>query len=107
MGDHASRLASALLTEAPGQLWDGKELVLDALGALCKAAPSTLAREPGHAQLVDAALAAAGRKKTVFRAAALRWLAAALNSFKADFFDKVGGLLVRIALLLRGGLLGY
>jgi hypothetical protein len=34
-------LAEALLAEAGGRLWEGKESVLDALAALAKSAPGT------------------------------------------------------------------
>lgn len=41
------RLATALLMEVPGRLWEGKEAVLAALGALAKAYPSALSTQVG------------------------------------------------------------
>ena len=38
LGPHASDLAVALLAEVPGRLWEGKESILGALGALGGAA---------------------------------------------------------------------
>jgi hypothetical protein len=88
---HAARLADALLAEASGRLWDGKEAVLSALAALAKAQPAALAAAPGGAaRVVDALLAAAGRKKAAFRKAALVCLEASLRAFApADFYPSV------------------
>lgn len=86
LGAHASRLAAALLAESSGRLWDGKEAVLAALGALCGSNAAALDPEPGRGAVVGALLAAAGRKKTSFRTAGLKALTTALVHFKADFF---------------------
>ncbi|KAF5832303.1 proteasome stabiliser-domain-containing protein [Dunaliella salina] len=62
-------LAVALLSEAGGRLWDGKEAVLQALAALAKSAPAALSslRNGGHARVVEAALAGTQRRKASFR----------------------------------------
>lgn len=113
--ENVAALTQALLSEANvARLWEGKESVLDALGALAKAAPGVCVGRPGggshtfshfhlpatsttsttsttfhlpsqhmphtaragalatattggHAALVAAALAAAGRRKTTYR----------------------------------------
>ena len=78
---HAPGLAAVLVPEATaGRLWDGKEALLAALGALCCACSGALAADPGVPQLVAALLAAAGRRKTVYRAAALRALKQLLDA---------------------------
>ena len=40
---------------------------------------------------MDTALAAAGRKKTSYRTAALLWLQQCLAAFEDDYYSKVGG----------------
>ncbi|KAL6762246.1 proteasome stabiliser-domain-containing protein [Haematococcus lacustris] len=69
-GEQVGRLGTALVAEASGgRLWEGKEEVVDALGALAKAVPAALGSnvEGGAAALVATALAAAGRKKGSYR----------------------------------------
>jgi hypothetical protein len=79
---HTTPLAEALLAELPGRLWDGKESLLHALGALaltCKAREGAAAAAPTASladppKVVAAVLEALARKKTVFRKAALECL---------------------------------
>jgi proteasome component ECM29 len=101
----APRLGVQLLEALPGRLWDGKEAVLTALGALASAAPDALLAAPAPAPaalgtplgaaIIDAALVAAARRKPAYRAAALECLAAALKAFKSrDCFEQVAPLLL-------------
>jgi proteasome component ECM29 len=91
----APTLAAQLLAALPGRIWDGKEAVLQACGALAAAAPEALLATPHGAALLDAALAAAARRKPAYRAAALECLAAALGAFKArDCFEQVAPMLL-------------
>ena len=57
--------------ELPGRLWDGKEDLLAALAALCKAAPqavmSSLQPSAGSRAVVDALVTALTRKKQAYR----------------------------------------
>ena len=82
---HAPALATVLLPEATaGRLWDGKEALLAALGALASAAPEALAADPGLGRLAGALTAAAARRRAGYRRAALaaleRLLAAAADA---------------------------
>ena len=109
---HTPALASALLAELPGRLWDGKEALLEALAALAAAAPAALgpsqrspaapapsprgssggpgaADGPGEGAVVDALLAAVARKKSAYRAAALRALDSALGGLQEDHYVAV------------------
>jgi len=75
LSPHAPALAAVLLPEATvGRLWDGKESLLAALGALCSACCAGLGSDPGTARVADALLGAAGRRKGSYRAAALKAL---------------------------------
>ena len=93
-------LLVALVAELPGRLWDGKEVVLEALGALCKGCcPAILS--PSNAQtlspheIVSAITAACGRKKKSYRDAAFACLEQILLAFKdLDLYDQVRGLLI-------------
>ena len=109
---HTPVLASALLAELPGRLWDGKEALLEALAALAAAAPAALgpaqgspalpapsvgcssgeqgtAAGPGEGAVVDALLAAVARKKSAYRAAALKALESALGGLQGDHYAAV------------------
>ncbi|KAK9810293.1 hypothetical protein WJX72_008148 [[Myrmecia] bisecta] len=91
---HAAGLATALLQELPGRLWEGKEAVLEALAALCKAAPAQIdaAGGPGSTTIVAAVVAASARRKTAFRVAALCALEAILRAAPGtDHFGAVCG----------------
>jgi proteasome component ECM29 len=85
LGVHAGRLASALLAELGGRLWDGKQALLEALGALAGSAPASI----GQAAVVEALVGAAARSKAVYRVAALKALTTALGNFDSSYFDKV------------------
>ena len=67
LGAHASKLATALLAELGGRLWEGKAALLAALGGLCETAPAALSAGGGHAAVVDAVLVALARKNAAFR----------------------------------------
>ena len=74
LGAHASKLATALLAELGGRLWEGKASLLAALAGLCETAPTALAAAGGlhgggggHAAVVDAVLVALARKNAAFR----------------------------------------
>ena len=60
-----------LVQELPGRLWDGKEGLLAALAALCKAAPqavmSTSQPSASSRAVVDALMTALARKKHAYR----------------------------------------
>jgi proteasome component ECM29 len=92
LAPHAQALLKALLGELPGRLWDGKEAVLEAIGAICKACWETISGAEGAEagvtpeQVVAAVVAAAGRKKASFKEAALACL------------EKVGATLARSVL---------
>jgi hypothetical protein len=84
LAPYAPALAAQLLAEgAEGRLWEGKEGLLTALGALAAACTATLAQQPGLAVIVNGLLAAAARKKTVFRTAALAALQKLLDALAA------------------------
>lgn len=59
--------------ELPGRLWDGKEGLLAALAALCKAAPQAVMSSPqpsaNSRAVVDALMTALARKKQAYRQA--------------------------------------
>jgi len=90
-------LAEALLAEAGGRLWDGKESVLQALAALAKSAPAALSSLPkgGHARVVEAALAGTQRRKASFRVSSAKLLQACLASFEGDYYDLVAPTLLQ------------
>jgi proteasome component ECM29 len=75
LAPHAPALAAVLVPEATaGRLWDGKDALLVALGALCSSCCTALAADPGTGKLVSALLSAASRRKATYRAAALNAL---------------------------------
>lgn len=88
--------ACASAQEVPGRIWDGKESVLAALAALCKAAPTQFA-DPSEAAcaraVVDALVSAARRPKASFRNAAVVALETALGSLDGDFYEEAGSFL--------------
>jgi proteasome component ECM29 len=75
---HAPEVMAALLRELPGRLWEGKEAVVGAVGALAAACPAALrAADAGApAAVVAALLEAGGKKKAAYRRAALEQLEA-------------------------------
>ncbi|GBF95386.1 hypothetical protein Rsub_07814 [Raphidocelis subcapitata] len=88
LSQHAPALAAVLVPEATaGRLWDGKEKLLAALGALAAACPAALAADPGIAHIVSALLSAAGRRRTAYRSAALAALQKLLTAL-GDSADK-------------------
>lgn len=106
------------LQELPGRLWDGKEVVLEAVGALASSCPQQLhqpqqQQQPGAApsgaagtaggsspvlagRVVAALVEAAGKKKSGYRRAALEQLEAALSAFKGrhDHYEAASPLLL-------------
>lgn len=91
LAPHAPGLAAVLLPEATaGRVWEGKEALVDALGALAAACPAALAADPGTAPLVAALLGAAGKRRPVYRAAALGALEQLLTAL-ADVDAKQAG----------------
>ncbi|GAB4815511.1 hypothetical protein N2152v2_002557 [Parachlorella kessleri] len=114
----ASALMETLLKELPGRLWDGKEVVLEAVGALASSCPQQLhqpqqQQQPGAApsgaagtaggsspvlagRVVAALVEAAGKKKSGYRRAALEQLEAALSAFKGrhDHYEAASPLLL-------------
>ena len=103
---HAQDLFRVLLAELPGRLWEGKEVVLEALGALCKGCYSAKAGKDalktnqniGPDAIISAVVAACGRKKKSFRDAAFACLEQVLLAFDNDTFEKVRVLLLEAAL---------
>ncbi|GLI60137.1 hypothetical protein VaNZ11_002209, partial [Volvox africanus] len=90
LGEYGRRLASALLAElGVGRLWDGKEAVLRALAALVAAGPRVLEPTPGHIAVVDALMAAVGRKKMAYRKAALAALEVVLRALPGCHYERV------------------
>lgn len=93
-------LLGALLAELPGRLWEGKEVVLEALGALCKGCNKTLLapekpQNLGPDAILSAVVAACDRKKKIFRDAAFSCLEQVLTAFKdQDTFEQVQALLL-------------
>jgi hypothetical protein len=51
LGRYAPGLVKLLLGEAGGRLWEGKEVVLVALGQLCKACPDAVKADPGASKV--------------------------------------------------------
>ncbi|KAH7302077.1 hypothetical protein KP509_23G055400 [Ceratopteris richardii] len=72
-------LLSALLEELPGHLWEGKEVLLDAVSAICRCYSTTIS-ECSEVKKVDwqtigsAVLTACSKRKTNYRNAALSCL---------------------------------
>lgn len=62
-----------VVQELPGRLWDGKEALLAAVAALCKAAPRAVMASPHPASsskaVAGALMAALARKKQTYRSA--------------------------------------
>lgn len=77
-----------LVQELPGRLWDGKEGLLVALAALCKAAPqavmSTSQPSASSRAVVDALMTALARKKQAYRQASNH----AVHVFSLSLFEK-------------------
>jgi len=96
----AQDLFRVLLSEIPGRLWEGKEVILEALGSLCKACytgkdATTLKTQTfGPDAIISAVVAACGRKKKSFRDAAFSCLEQVLLAFGDDTFEKVQVLLL-------------
>jgi len=77
----AFRVCLFVLTqEVPGRIWEGKEAVLAAAGALASACAASLT-PPQRRRLVAALLDAAGKKKAAFRKEALVQLEKVLLTF--------------------------
>ncbi|PRW21127.1 proteasome-associated ECM29-like protein isoform X1 [Chlorella sorokiniana] len=77
---HLPAVLDALLKEVPGRIWEGKEAVLGAAGALASACGPSLA-PPQRRRLVAALLDAASKKKAAFRKEGLSQLEKALLAF--------------------------
>ncbi|EFN52702.1 hypothetical protein CHLNCDRAFT_138705 [Chlorella variabilis] len=77
---HAPALLDALLKELPGRIWEGKEVVLGATGALSAACAASLA-PPQRRRVVAALLEAAGKKRAAYRKEALVQLEVVLLAF--------------------------
>ncbi len=70
---YAPKLMECLLAELPGRLWEGKETVLVALGAVLKACPGALKSTDAGlpVKVVNVLLEASGKKKAAYRKEAL------------------------------------
>jgi proteasome component ECM29 len=70
---YAPKLMDCLLAELPGRLWEGKETVLVALGAVVKACPVALKSSDAGvpSKVVNVLLEAVGKKKAAYRKEAL------------------------------------
>ncbi|KAL3147888.1 hypothetical protein ABBQ32_002606 [Trebouxia sp. C0010 RCD-2024] len=93
---HTPTLISTILQELPGRLWEGKEGMLAALAALCKAAPQAVmsSSQPSSSSeaVVEALMTALARKKQAYRQAALEALQVVLEAFsQEDHFEAVAG----------------
>ncbi|PSC71704.1 proteasome-associated ECM29-like protein [Micractinium conductrix] len=80
LAPHAPALLDVLLKELPGRLWEGKEVVLTAAGAVAGACPEAVPAEQRR-RLVVALLDAGCKKRAVYRKAGLEQLEAALLAF--------------------------
>ncbi|GIL84022.1 hypothetical protein Vretifemale_12732, partial [Volvox reticuliferus] len=90
LGEYGRCLATALLAELNvGRLWEGKEAVLKALAALVAADPRVMEPAPGHVMVVDALMAAVGRKKMTYRKAALAALEVVLRALPGCHYERV------------------
>lgn len=79
-------LLRALLEELPNRLWEGKEVLLDALSAICKSCSgvipeSSIPNVINRHEVVAAVLAACSKKKITFRNAAFSCLEQMLLHF--------------------------
>jgi proteasome component ECM29 len=85
---YAPKLMESLLAELPGRLWEGKEAVLMALGAVVKACHGALKSNDGKipAKVVSVLLEAAGKKKAAYRKEALIQLKQGKLHRKKTFF---------------------
>lgn len=81
---------SLVLQEVPGRIWDGKEAVLAAVGAVAAACTASLA-PPQRQRLISALLDAAGKKKAAFRKEGLVQLEKALLAFAGSGSSGGGG----------------
>lgn len=79
-----------LSQEVPGRIWEGKEAVLAAAGALASACAASLAL-PQRRRLVAALLDAAGKKKAAFRKEALVHLEKVLLAFAPSGGSEAAG----------------
>lgn len=86
--------------ELPGRIWEGKESILEAIAAICKAAPAQIAASGASQTSSEAVLAALTgaikRPKRSFRLAALSALEPVLESLEGDFFGEIGNLLYEL-----------
>ncbi|KAL4530388.1 hypothetical protein Ndes2437B_g03884 [Nannochloris sp. 'desiccata'] len=83
---YAPKLMESLLAELPGRLWEGKEAVLVALGAVVKACHVALKSNDSGipTKVVSVLLEAAGKKKAAYRKEALIQLKEVLAIWGAD-----------------------
>ncbi|GAX79566.1 hypothetical protein CEUSTIGMA_g7007.t1 [Chlamydomonas eustigma] len=94
LGKHGSTLASTLVHEIQqGRFWEGKHLLVNALGALCNTASSALVQQPGHDNIISCFLTVLNKKTTAMRLSALISLNQAISKFPGDYFDKVSSIL--------------
>jgi hypothetical protein len=94
LSQHAPAITAVLIPQATaGWVWDGKEKLLAALGALAAACPAALAADPGIARVLSALLSAAERRKASYRTAALAALHKLLTALgdSADRGEPVAG----------------
>lgn len=80
-------LTRVILEELPGRLWEGKEVLLDALSAICKSCNAVIPKDTSsdtisRHEIIEAVLTACTRKKSVFRNAAFSCLEQILLHFK-------------------------
>jgi proteasome component ECM29 len=101
VGGSAPVLLTDLLGELPGRLWEGKEAILESIGALALGCPkailsaSATTKAPGPEVIVTAVLTACSRKKASYRIAAFSCLEAVLKAFKGhDLLEKILPVLV-------------
>ncbi|GLJ38855.1 hypothetical protein SUGI_0791890 [Cryptomeria japonica] len=94
-------LLKFLVKEIPGRIWEGKEVVLDATAAICKACHDAISQNDpiGPDALITAVSSACTKKKKSYRDAAFLCLENIIKAFgKPEFFNMVMPFLLEICI---------
>eukprot|EP00257_Ricinus_communis_P019881 XP_015578984.1 proteasome adapter and scaffold protein ECM29 [Ricinus communis] len=92
LSSHQHVLLEALMKEIPGQLWEGKDALLDAIGALCASCHKAIASEnPSTPRaILDMVSSACTKKVKKYREAGFSSLDQVIKAFAdPDFFNAI------------------
>ncbi|KAI3837921.1 hypothetical protein MKX03_019436 [Papaver bracteatum] len=101
LSSHHHALLSSLLKELPGRLWEGKEAILHAIGALCTACHKSISVENPAAPnaILSAVSSACTKKLKTYREAAYSCLQEVIKAFRnPGFFGIVFPLLFEVCI---------